>query len=77
MKQKTFFFKKLAHGENPRRLLSVGNRLDTDIAPAKKLKWQTCWVRYGEYKNMIPTTGEEQADYVIESLEELAAKCQL
>ncbi len=61
----------------PMSYLSVGNRIDTDIAEAKELGWQTCWLRYGEYKHMTPTLPLERPDYTIENLKELPQKCQL
>ncbi len=59
------------------RHLSIGNRIDTDVSEARELGWKACWVRYGEYVAMTPTTEIEQPDYIIENITELARKCQL
>jgi putative hydrolase of the HAD superfamily len=59
------------------RHLSIGNRLDTDIAPAKRLGWSTCWVRYGEYAKSRPSSEFERPDYTIDSIQELMSACRL
>ncbi len=64
-------------GFAPDRFLSIGNRLDTDIAPAKRLGWSTCWVRYGEYARCTPANSFENADVVINNINQLATACQL
>jgi FMN phosphatase YigB (HAD superfamily) len=61
----------------PKRYLSVGNRIDSDIAEAKLLGWKTCWVRYGEHASILPTTPLEQPDFVIAMTSELVEKCHL
>jgi FMN phosphatase YigB (HAD superfamily) len=61
----------------PPRHLSVGNRLDTDIAPAKELGWKTCWVRYGEYARSTPLTALEKPDVTIANITELIEACRL
>lgn len=67
---------RLSHGE-ARRHLSIGNRLDTDIAPAKKIGWSTCWVRYGEYARSKPETDFEKPDFMIDKITELVSACRL
>lgn len=57
--------------------LSVGNRVDTDLGEAKVLGFKTCWVRYGEYANLLPQKIEEQPDYTIEDLSDLRRVCLL
>jgi FMN phosphatase YigB (HAD superfamily) len=57
--------------------LSVGNRLDTDIAEAKRLGMQTCWVRYGEYAHLEPQNEFEKPDFTIKNIEELIRACRL
>lgn len=57
--------------------LSIGNRLESDIADAKRLGWTTCWVRYGEHADDRPQNEFERADYEIDRIEELVAACRL
>lgn len=65
------------HGGEPVRYLSIGNRLDTDIAPAKRLGFKTCWVTYGEYAYTSPKDEFELPDYEIADMEELIPTCRL
>ena len=64
-------------GAKPEAYLSIGNRLDAEIADAKKLHWMTCWVRYGEHSGDHPRNEFEKPDFNIESIEELIAACRL
>lgn len=64
-------------GGHPRSFLSVGNRVDTDIAMAKEIGWDTCWVRTGEYAHMLPRTPLEKPDYEIPRIGDLGAACRL
>lgn len=57
--------------------LSIGNRLDTDIAPAKRLGWQTCWVKHGEYARSTPSTKDEKPDFTIATIQDLISTCRL
>ena len=57
--------------------LSIGNRIDTDISEAKEIGWKTCWVRYGEYRFLVPTLAREKPDFTILSLAELKTTCRL
>lgn len=54
-----------------REAVMIGDRLDNDISPAKKLGMQTVWVRQGfaVYQNL--QLAECQPDYVVNSLSEL------
>ncbi len=61
----------------PGQYLSIGNRLDTDIAPAKRLGWATCWVKYGEYARSMPAHTNEEPDFIINRIQELIPTCQL
>ena len=63
--------------ESPERLLSVGNRLDTDIGAAKRIGLRTCWVRHGEYASMLPKNEFEIANFEISRIEELGRICRL
>ncbi len=64
-------------GGDPREFLSVGNRVDTDIAMAKKIGWDTCWVRTGEYAHMLPSNPLETPDYEIRRIGDLDTACRL
>ena len=61
----------------PDQFLSVGNRLDTDIRPAKHLGWKTCWVKTGEHLHMLPKNELEVPDYQIDQIRDLIRVCQL
>lgn len=63
--------------ERPENFLSVGNRVDSDIAEAKQLGWQTCWFKHGEYRHMLPANEYEKPDYEITELRELIPTCHL
>ena len=53
------------------QILHVGNRIDTDVIPAKKLGMKTVWVRRGE-ANPDPTPADlSQADLTVLNLEQL------
>lgn len=64
-------------GSAPATHLSIGNRLDTDIAEAKRVGCRTCWMRYGEYAEMKPASPDETPDFQINGLVELASVCRL
>ena len=64
-------------GLAPDACLSVGNRVDTDLAEAKDLGWKTCWVRQGEYVHLNPETPSERPDFRIDRIDELIAACGL
>lgn len=64
-------------GGEPRAFLSVGNRVDSDIAPAKELGWDACWVRTGEYAHMLPSSPLETPDFVISRIGDLSETCRL
>lgn len=62
----------LEHADcKPSEAVMVGDRLDNDILPAKKLGMKTVWVKQGfaKYRNIISET--EQADFIIESIDDL------
>ena len=64
-------------GGAPQEYLAIGNRVDTDLRPAKLLGWQTCWLRVGEYAHLLPTSGDESPDFEIQRIGDLTEKCQL
>lgn len=49
----------------------IGDRLDNDIVPAKKLGMKTIWIRQGFAIHQNPRNAEEQPDYIVDSLAEL------
>lgn len=49
----------------------VGDRLDNDIFPAKKLGMKTVWVKQGFAVYQMPENEEYEADYVVNNLIEL------
>lgn len=49
----------------------IGDRLDNDIIPAKKLGMKTIWIRQGFAIYQNPRNAEEQPDYIVDSLAEL------
>ena len=49
----------------------VGDRLDNDIRPAKKLGMKTVWIRQGFAIYQNPQRAEEQPDYIVDNLSEL------
>lgn len=67
-------------GAVPARHLSIGNRLDTDIAPALALGMRGCWVRTGEQARASAATSASslaKPDFSIHSIHELVTTCRL
>ena len=69
--QKILELEKCSAGE----CLSVGNRLSSEIADAKRLGMRTCHFRFGEHAAEVPQSPEEIPDYVIHDLRELLKIC--
>jgi len=58
---------------DPSKVIHIGNRIDTDVIPAKKLGMKTVWVRRGE-ANPDPTDVDlKQADITVNDLSNLPA----
>lgn len=54
------------------QIIHIGNRIDTDVLPAKKLGMKTVWVRRGE-ANSDPTAADlAQADITVDDLTNLS-----
>ena len=51
----------------------IGDRLDNDIAPAKKLGFKTIWVKQGLNAYTSPSSPWEQADTVVDRIEQIMA----
>lgn len=49
----------------------VGDRLENDIGPAKRLGWRTIWIRQGISQFQVARDTSEEADCTIETLAEL------
>jgi len=56
---------------NPENAVMVGDRLDNDIAPAKKLGMKTIWIKQGFGGLSTVITKHETPDYTINNLDEL------
>jgi putative hydrolase of the HAD superfamily len=53
------------------KIIHIGNRIDTDVIPAKSLGMKTVWVRRGE-ANPYPTPVDlKQADITVDNLTNL------
>lgn len=76
-KSKTPAFKKILDVEKcrPEEALSIGNRLSSEIADAKRLGMKTCHFQFGEHAEETPQKPEEVPDYVIHSLKEILKIC--
>lgn len=80
---KTDFFVKVQTrtGLAPHEHLSIGNRLSTDLRPAKKLGWKTCLFAHGEHQDerntdlAVGPLGEP--DFVVYHHRDLILTCKL
>jgi putative hydrolase of the HAD superfamily len=59
-------------GSPPTSLMMAGDRLDNDIAPAKRAGWQTVWVRRGDHGKLEPRDPAETPDRIVGNLVRLA-----
>ena len=55
----------------PAQVFMVGDRLDNDIYPAKKLGMKTVWVRQGYARYQCVDDESKRPDYVIDSIDEI------
>lgn len=53
------------------KAIMIGDRLDNDIYPAKRLGMKTVWIRQGDATYQNPTHSDYEADYIIHTLSEL------
>lgn len=58
-------------GCTAKEAVMIGDRLDNDIRPAKKLGMKTVWIRQGFAIYQNPQKAEEQPDYAVNNLSEL------
>ena len=56
----------------PKEAVMVGDRIDNDIVPANKIGMKTVWIKQGFGSYAEPKTVEEQPDYIVNSLVEIA-----
>lgn len=56
----------------PEEVVMVGDRIDNDIIPANKIGMKTVWLKQGFGSYAEPKTVEEQPDYLVNSLAEIA-----
>lgn len=76
-KKEHYFEKILADSSYaPEQHMSVGNRRDTDIGPAKKLGLKTCLMLRGEHLHQRPASENEIPDFEIEDIRDLISLCQ-
>ncbi len=54
----------------PEEAVMIGDRLDNDIVPAKALGMKTAWIRQGFGGLASIRTPQEQADYILQNLNE-------
>ncbi|UOF00840.1 HAD family hydrolase [Bdellovibrio reynosensis] len=61
----------------PHELLSIGNRLSSEIRDGKRVGADTCYFAYGEHVGEKPLYPEDHPDFTIYNHEELIPKCGL
>ena len=67
-----FFRTILDHaGFSPSEAIMIGDRLDNDVTPAKRLGIRTIWFRQGRYAALEPRVPDELPEETIRELEEL------
>lgn len=55
------------------KAIMIGDRIDNDIIPAKKIGMRTIWIKQGFGSYWSITKDEEKADYVVNNIMELCA----
>lgn len=69
---KEIFFRALSRAEClPENAFMIGDRLDNDIEPAKKLGMKTIWVRQGFSVYQQPMNEFQRADYFVNGLQDV------
>lgn len=64
-------------GHRPHELLSIGNRLSSEIRDGKRVGADTCYFAYGEHVGEIPQFPEDHPDYTISHHKDLIPTCGL
>ena len=55
----------------PEEAVMVGDRIDNDIIPAKKIGMKTVWIKQGFGKYYKPNSAEDKPDWTINTLNEV------
>ena len=58
-------------GYSPENIWMVGDRIDNDIVPAKKMEWKTIRILHGYNRYQKARNKDEEADYTIKELSEM------
>ena len=61
----------LVRGTARENAVMIGDRIDNDIEPANKLGMKTIWVKQGFSVYQIPMNDFQQADYVVDRLQNI------
>ena len=54
----------------PQEMVVIGDRIQTEIAAAKKAGCKTIWFRNGKFADELPTNPEEEPDHTITELKQ-------
>lgn len=69
---KEIFLRALSRAEcQPENAFMIGDRLDNDIEPAKKLGMKTIWIRQGFSVYQQPMNEFQKADFVVDRLQDV------
>lgn len=60
-------------GCKPNHAVMIGDRIDNDIMPAKKMEMRTIWIKQGFSGYWEITSDDETPDYMVENLTELCS----
>ena len=58
-------------GASAEKTFMIGDRLDNDIIPAKKLGMKTIWIKQGLYGTISPHSPSDQPDHQLNDINEL------
>lgn len=64
-------------GHDPKHLLSIGNRLSSEIRDGKRIGADTCYFAYGEHVGEKPQYPEDYPDFTVSHHKDLIATCGL
>lgn len=64
-------------GHHPHELLSIGNRLSSEIREGKRVGADTCYFAYGEHVGEKPQFPEDHPDFTIKQHKDLIPTCGL
>lgn len=72
-------FRDIIHcaSHQPQELLSIGNRLSSEIRDGKKIGADTCYFAFGEHLGEAPLYPEDRPDFTISHHQELIKTCGL